>query len=214
MPPRDCFGQLHAAGQREREVVLAAAGARAALVFETAACSCALGSSASVVRPFIHFSPLALQDLPGCAYLASSPSGTPYELQPTLTNVAHVIMLIMGFSSSSSSGSARPPSMSDLSHALFLSQGRTMQVVLFGFLRQHTAHCSTAGPAARHEAPLSSRRRQCHAGNRQVGGCDQLPSRMLLLCKFRKKQAEPTNDRYETVTTNDRYVRAHRLRQR
>jgi hypothetical protein len=70
---------------------------------------------------------LPLQDLPGCAYLASSPNGRPYELEPTLANITHAIMVVMGWVSSSSRKMC-PPSLSDLSLALSLSQRRTLQV--------------------------------------------------------------------------------------
>ncbi len=93
------------------------------------------------------------QDLPGCAYLATSPNSRPYELQPTLANVARAIMVILGLNSDSSD---RPPSLAHLSRALSLSQGRALQVARHArrglcrsqLLTRCSAYCQTCRSAS------------------------------------------------------------------
>ncbi len=172
--PTSCFlFQLLEAGPRQRKVVHSAAGAPSLPAHTSWELLCTATQSDCSV----------FQDLPGCSYLAASPNGRPYELQPTLENTARAIMLVLGLSSSSSSSSSssnsRPPSLSDVSHALSLSQGRTLQVV-----EAHTQRCFDglcfwayshnhftvlfADQPACDKAPLCAWRRQRHAGDREV----------------------------------------------
>jgi hypothetical protein len=88
-------------------------------------------------------------------------------------------MLVMGLSSSSSSGggggggssssssSSAPRSLSDLSRALFVEQGRTLQVARCRCRRCFSAKLC-AGHPARVEASLGAGRGQRYAGDREV----------------------------------------------